>query len=106
MPVPHLAVHAVQSPNHVMAQSTGHKVLPHAWRSPSDGHGAPPQEDLVATVRVRRWEPVPQVLLHVLQLSNVPATQSTGHSCELQATVLVNEPQRPPNVAGLISVRV
>jgi hypothetical protein len=55
VPPPHLAVHAVQSPNHVMTQSTGQMSLLQAWRSPSEGQGAPPQEATDATVLVRRW---------------------------------------------------
>jgi hypothetical protein len=84
-PVPHEAVHVVQTLKAVTSQSVGQACVLHASVSSKCGHASPPFCTAVETLRERDCEPVPHEAVHVVQALKSLTTQSFGHAWLLHA---------------------
>lgn len=73
--------------------------MAHCLTSVSRGHAAPPAAVAVLTVRLRVWNPVPQVLVQDDHSLKAPTTQSTGQTWVLQLFVCSSEGQPAPPVS-------
>ena len=65
-------------------QSTGQAWVLQVWVWAVVPQAIPPWAAAVVVVRVRVWEPVPQLAVQADQVDQLVCTQSTGHASSLQ----------------------
>lgn len=106
-PVPHVWVHTDHSCQASTLQSTLHALM-RQLKGPSVavGHATPPDSAGTDALRVRVYDPVPQVAEHCPQAPHEFMTQSTGHDSELQALDSLKVPLHVPvPIAGEMTLR-
>jgi hypothetical protein len=98
-PLPHDALHSVQSAHAIILQSMGHAWVLHSSISAAWGHACPPNCGCTET-RWRVRQPLPherlQAVAPLFQAVQSPTSQSTGHSLVLQLRVSVSGGQGTP----------
>jgi hypothetical protein len=79
--------HAVQLDHALSSQLIGHGCVLHCCCSSRSGHGVPPADACVITLRSRILVPLPQLWLQMPHWSQGCTMQFSGHACSLQVVL-------------------
>jgi hypothetical protein len=98
--MPQTALHSVQSPNAVTAQSIGHSCALQVRMASVAGHALPPDSAARSTLRQRVEVPPLHEFVHSFHALHAPMTQSTGQLCSMHVLVCTSFGQLRPRCAG------
>jgi len=106
LPLPQVALQAVQGLHWLTLQSTGHVVVPHSSDSVSPGHSCPPLAGGVSTALPLCLLPLPQghrATVQAVQGLHWLTQQSTGHVVVPQSSDSVRPGHSCPSLVGGVS---
>ena len=85
----------------------GHAWDLQAWVSTREGQATPPKFADTCTLRMRFWDPPPQVLEQAFQVPHEDTTQSIGQCWVWQARLsLLDGQATPPSETAVVTLRV
>jgi hypothetical protein len=106
VPPPHAAVQLPHGSHVPTVQSTGQGNTLHAAISLNVGHGAPPPDASVTTVRVCVMLPPPHVAEHEPNADHCETTHGTGHACGLHGSCSRRPGHGVPSICAVTTERV